>query len=124
MNIDYLPIAIVFIAIILDFVTGLAKAFMQHDFTSAVMREGLYHKIAELVAVALGYYIQFALPKIGVSLSLPVANFILAYIVIMELGSIIENLGIINPDLVGPLSIVFEKIKGGNDNDKSGDDGN
>ena len=114
----------VFIAIVLDFATGIAKAIMHHDFTSSAMREGLYHKSAEVCAVMLGFYVQYALPRIGVSVSFPVAGFIMAYIVVMEVGSIIENLGIINPDLVGPLSTVFEKIKGGNDNGKTGNDGN
>lgn len=121
---DYWQFVVVFIAIVLDFATGIAKAIMQHNFTSSAMREGLYHKSAELCAVVLGFYVQFALPRIGVTVSFPVAAFLMAYIVVMEIGSIIENLGIINPDLVGPLSVVFEKIKGGSENEKSGNDGN
>lgn len=111
---DYWQIVIVFVAIIMDFLTGIAKAIKRHNFTSEAMREGLYHKSAELLAIMVGYYVQFALPRIGLTVTFPVASFILIYIVIMEIGSIIENLGIINPDLVGPLSTVFEKIKGGN----------
>ena len=124
MPFDYWQVAIVFVAIVMDFVTGIAKAIKQHNFTSEAMREGLYHKSAEMIAIAMGYYVQFALPHIGVTVAFPVASFILVYTVIMEIGSIIENLGIINPDLVGPLSTVFEKIKGGNDNGKTYHDGN
>lgn len=109
---DYWQIVIVLVAIVIDFATGIVKSFMKHNFQSSAMREGLYHKCAEILAIVLAYYVDFALPRINVSVPFSVVNFILAYIVIMEVGSIIENLGIINPQLVGPLSTVFEKIKG------------
>ena len=40
--------------IAMDFITGLVKAFKQHNYTSSRMREGLFHKVGSIVCVAFG----------------------------------------------------------------------
>ncbi len=106
-----LQIALIMIVIIADYVTGIVKACYHHDYKSCVMREGLYHKVAELMAVAVMYFIELGLPMIGVTINFPFISFITFYVIFMELSSIVENIGEINPSLVGPLSEVFEKVK-------------
>ena len=86
--------------IVLDFITGLVKAFSSGGFKSSVMRQGLFHKVGELLCVALGILIQYAEGYLDLGINLPVAAAICTYIVLMEIGSAIENIGAINPDIV------------------------
>lgn len=119
MQTEGIKMAIVVVFIILDFVSGIAKSVKDKDFTSERMREGLYHKCAEVFAVIVTYFMQYSLPRIGLAVDFPLTTVIVTYVVIMEIGSIIENIGQINPQLVGPLSEIFEKI-GGTQNEQSG----
>lgn len=86
--------------IALDFVTGLIKAISSGAFKSSMMREGLFHKAGELLCIALGILIQYAEQYLQLGVNIPVAAAICTYIVLMEIGSAIENIGTINPDLV------------------------
>lgn len=119
MNVKAMQLAIIMIAIVADYLTGLVKACYKHEYKSSVMREGLYHKVAELMAVALMFYLEIGLPVIGISIDFPFISFITVYVIVMELSSIIENIGEINPDLVGPLSEVFAKVKEVKDHGKT-----
>ena len=102
---------LVFIA--LDIVSGLVKAFATNGFDSSIMRKGAYHKIGEVLAVCLMAAADFYLPLVGVTVGVSFSAIGSAYFVVMEIGSIIENIGIINPGLAGPLSKIFAKLKGG-----------
>ncbi|MDD6986739.1 MAG: phage holin family protein [Butyricicoccus porcorum] len=91
--------AITFAFIVLDFVTGLIKAVSSGKFKSSMMREGLFHKIGEILCIALGILIQYAEGYLDLGINLPVAGAICTYIVLMEIGSALENICAINPDL-------------------------
>lgn len=86
-------------AILLDIITGLIKAFYTKTFSSSVMRQGLFHKLGELLAVAILYGAQIALPMIGVEANLPLFPAGVGYCTLMELGSIIENLRAFTPGI-------------------------
>lgn len=86
-------------AILLDIIIGLIKAFYTNTFKSSVMRQGLFHKLGELLAVGILYGAQIALPMIGVDAHLPLFPAGVGYCVLMELGSIIENLRAFTPGL-------------------------
>lgn len=86
--------------IALDFITGLIKAISSGNFKSSCMREGLFHKSGELLCIALGILIQYAEGYLDLGINLPVAAAICTYIVLMEIGSALENIGAINPELV------------------------
>lgn len=86
-------------AILLDIITGLIKAFYTKTFSSSVMRQGLFHKLGELLAMGILYGAQIALPMIGVDAHLPLFPAGVGYCVLMELGSIIENLRSFTPGL-------------------------
>ena len=73
------------------------------------MRKGLFHKLGEIVAVIFGYVCEYTLPYIGVTISIPFAVAIGTYIVLMEIASIVENIGSINPHLAQILKNVFSK---------------
>lgn len=90
-------IAAAFIAI--DFVTGLIKAVAKNTFKSSIMRQGLYHKISELLCMCMGILIDFAQGYLDLGINVPVGTAVCCYIVLMEIGSALENLCAINPEL-------------------------
>lgn len=109
---------IVFIFIAIDIITGIFKALYTGTYTSSIMREGLFHKLGEIIALFFASFCDYALPLLGVTLPFTVSTGVVIYIAVMETGSIIENLGIINPELGKYLSGIFEKIKDNTKNDR------
>lgn len=98
MNCTAFVITFVFIAF--DFISGMIKAFASGKFTSTKMREGLFHKISLILCVALGYLLDLSQGFLDLGVTVPVAAAICAYIALMEVSSIIENLCAINPALM------------------------
>lgn len=92
--------AIVFAFIVLDFVTGLVKAFYTHTFSSTKMREGLFHKAGLMLVVVLGVLVDYAQGYLDLGISVPVSAAVCTYIILMEIGSILENVCKIYPDLM------------------------
>lgn len=110
---DICPILIVLFFIALDFVTGMVKAFHKGNFNSSTMREGLFHKLGEVFALALVGSVQYSMPYFNMPVNVPLLTMFSGYCVLMEIGSIIENVGEINPELTKPLNHLFEKLKEG-----------
>lgn len=97
--------------ILLDLVTGLINAFKQKTFCSSVMREGLFHKIGSAICIALGVLGDFAQKYIDIGIEIPLTITICTYIILMEIGSIIENACSINPNLMNDkLKSFFKKL--------------
>lgn len=92
--------AMVFGFIVLDFVTGMIKAFATHSFKSAKMREGLWHKSSLVLVVVLGVMIDYAQTLMDIGVMVPVSGAACAYITLMEISSVLENVCVINPDLM------------------------
>lgn len=92
--------------IILDLITGLVKAVKDKKYKSTKMRTGLFHKCGSLLCIVFGCLVDYAQNYIDIGITIPVAIAVCAYIVIMEIGSIIENIIEINPE------IMPEKLKG------------
>ena len=112
--------------IVLDFVTGLAKAFATHSFSSTKMREGLWHKTSLVLVVILGILVDYAQGYLELGVSLPVAGAVCAYISLMEISSIVENACQICPDMMpDKLAALFGGLKrsgnGGDDHAETGD---
>lgn len=98
--------------VLLDFLTGLVKAFGTKTFSSTKMRTGLFHKIGVVLCVVLGVLIDYTQSYVDIGFAIPVAGTICAYIVIMEISSIIENIVQINPELQScKISEFFESIR-------------
>ena len=106
-----IKLAIVFAFIALDFVSGMIKAFKKHEFDSSIMRDGLINKMGELFILILAELAEKALPYFDISIGKPIFNGICTYIILMEIGSVIENVGNINQEIV-PAEIrkFFKKI--------------
>ncbi|MCD8190540.1 MAG: phage holin family protein [Clostridiales bacterium] len=86
--------------IALDFITGLIQAAATGTFSSSIMRQGLFHKLGLLLCIALGVLVDYAQGFLELGVAVPVAGAVCAYIVIMEIGSSLENICKINPDLM------------------------
>lgn len=102
-------VIIVLVAIAADIVTGLIAALYKKEFASYAMREGLFHKVGEVCAVALLYGLEYAQPIIGIDTGLPLFAVGCGYLVLMEVGSILENIGKFTPG----LSDIIKKGGGG-----------
>lgn len=106
-----MELLITFIAIVFDFITGLISAIKGKNFSSSIMREGLFHKVGSLLFVVLGFGIDYSCKYLDLGVEVPITEGICVYIVLMEIGSIIENIGKINPNLVpSNVSKYFEKL--------------
>lgn len=102
---------ITFAFIVLDFVTGLIKAFKEKAYTSTIMRQGLFHKCGSILCIVFGALVDYAQSYLDLGVTVPVALTMCAYVVLMEIGSIIENLCKINPDIMPEkLQAYFQKL--------------
>lgn len=115
---DLLPVAAVLVFVVLDIVTGVVKSFATTGFDSSIMREGFFHKLGELLAVALCVAVDEFLPRMGVSVNIDFSALCCVYLVMMEIGSVLENLGAVNPQLGAVLSKLFSKLKEGENNEE------
>lgn len=101
--------------ILMDMITGIIKALMNKEFSSTVMRQGLFHKLGAVLCVVFGVLVDYAQTIVDLGVTVPVTAAVCAYIVLMEIGSIIENICLINPDIMpDKLRGYFAKL-GGND---------
>ena len=108
---------------VVDFATGIIKAYVQRDISSRKMRTGGLNKITEIVVMAtacgleigigmLGRYYQSA--ELAGIAGTVAAGAVFTYIVLMELVSILENYGEISPDAKW-VSKIIKKLRNFND---------
>lgn len=102
--------------IVSDIVSGLLKAFANEGYNSTRMRQGLLHKMGELLCFLFCVLCDLTLPRLDIYLPFSIASGVTVYLVFMEIGSIIENVGLLNPELGKYLTGVFEKLKDNHDN--------
>ena len=97
---------------ILDVVTGYVAAMRNGTLNSSVMREGLWNKTAEVLAILVSILAQMGVyiygdGFLGIQLDVPVITVICAYISIYELTSIVENIGKMNKAIGEKLIVTF-----------------
>lgn len=85
--------------ILADILTGLIAAVRNGEYESSVMRVGLWSKLGEVAAILLSVLCEWALPIMNVDIQLPIFEGVSGYICIMELGSCVENITKISPEL-------------------------
>lgn len=84
---------------ITDYVTGVIGAVMHGNLSSTKMREGLGHKFAYLCMFFIAWFIDFEMKHIDIGFHSALTSIVTMGIVLIELSSIIENIGKINPEL-------------------------
>lgn len=112
----YLIIVLGFI--VFDVVTGLIKAGYNGSFNSAIMRQGGFHKSMEVMAMAVAYFVEYAIAYVNLGVDVPAVTAVTVYICIMELISILENMCAVNPQMYALFKPYLDKLKGGNDASK------
>jgi toxin secretion/phage lysis holin len=107
---DWWAVTIALVFIVFDFVSGIVKAAYNKSISSSVMRQGLYHKVAEFMVIVLAVFVDAACQHLELGFDAPILSVACAYIVLMEVASIIENIGEMNPDLTNsPVFGIFQK---------------
>ena len=97
--------------IVMDMITGIIKAFKEKNFTSSIMREGLFHKCGSVLCVVFGVLVDYTQVYLDLGVTMPVALAICGYVVVMEIGSIIENICAINSEILpDKLKQYFAKL--------------
>ena len=100
---DYWIFLLPLILIASDVVSGWIQATINSTWDSTKMRKGLFRKGGEMLVIAIAWVVGIAIP-----MDINIAVFFSAYIVLMELVSVIENL-----DLAGiPMPVwVIKRLK-------------
>ena len=97
--------------ILFDIITGLLKALKNNKINSTKLREGLIHKLSEVLCIVGSYALPFGLQFLDVNFSFPLVGVVGTYICLMELISAIENLGEVNPIINKFFAPYLEKLK-------------
>lgn len=91
---------IVGVFMLMDFISGLIKAFKEQNYTSTKMREGLFHKCGSVLCVLFGILVDYSQSFVDLGVVIPMTTTICTYIILMECGSILENIHAINPEIL------------------------
>lgn len=85
--------------VLLDFISGFAKAVYTRSVASSKMRDGLFHKFAYVLIVALCILLDYAQAKGNIGTHVPLTLFACGYIVITDIVSLVENVAAFNPQI-------------------------
>lgn len=95
----------------LDLVTGGVAALYTKTWSSKVMREGLYHKAGEFLIFAVAAIADYSLPFVDVAITFSFTSLVAGYLVVMELGSVLENIKKFSPTAGTVIDKVAEQHK-------------
>ena len=108
LEIDPTAVTVALVLMGLDILLGLAGAVKGRDVQSSKMREGLWHKAGSIGLIVLAYILEVAVDHVDLGLVFPGVLAVCGYIIVMEVGSCLENLVILNPELKhNPVMQVF-----------------
>lgn len=116
----WIVVALPCLAMILDTMSGFVAASYNNRVSSTEMRKGLWRKLAEVLAIAAAFLLEYSVQAFGslvhVYANIPVNLFVCAYILVYEMVSILENIGKVDPQLgnwlvrtIGLDASTFEK---------------
>lgn len=109
-HVQIIAFIFVLVMILLDVVSGFAKALMNGTLSSTKMRTGLWHKLAIIFLLVLGIILSAASGVLELGFEIPAIEMVAVYIVVMEVVSILENIKEINPGLSdNPIFKVFDR---------------
>lgn len=116
--------------IVLDYASGTAAARRAGEWSSAIAREGLWHKLGEIFAVLVAALCDIALDVIVAGSGLPIGidvgpiitPVVLLWYIITELGSIIENAGALGAPIPEWLKKSLKNYKKKLDAQQGGED--
>lgn len=120
---NFEPFLLLFLLVIIDYVVGTIAHSVREGFSSTKMREGLLHKFAYFVVLGVCLIIQGLLDYYDLPYAYGNACFALAFvwICVAEVGSILENAALLNPDLKdGSFMRIFDKREKEDEDDAKG----
>lgn len=99
-----------FATMLIDVVVGFSQSLITGSFSSSVMRVGLGHKFITICIMALGVLLEAACSHVaGLPFSGVATVVVSGYVIVMEVGSILENAAKAYPELRDtPLYKIFE----------------
>lgn len=115
---NYKPYFIVLGFILFDILTGFIKATYQGNYNSSEMRKGGLRKLTEILSVILSGLLEYVVAYIDLGVNVPLLGVVSAYIAIMELISILENICVVSPTLSNLFEPYLEKLKEKNEGGK------
>ena len=81
-----------------DVISGTMAAFMHSELNSTASRKGLFHKVAMLLLIAFGVFLDSAQATMDFGFEVPTCAAICTLIMLTELYSIVENFAKMLPD--------------------------
>lgn len=96
---ELIVIGIVFLLVLIDYVTGVVNAIMHGELSSGKMRKGLGHKFSYLAIICVALIVEYGSDYINLGIGLPVFIPVCVGICLIEITSITENCAKINPEL-------------------------
>ncbi len=92
-------IIIAFVMMMLDIASGFIGACIRHDIQSSKMRDGLGHKMLLVIIIAASYVLNVGFGYVtSTNINIPSVETVCVLIVVMEISSIIENIGAAWPE--------------------------
>lgn len=98
---------------LLDIISGFSASIYRKKFKSSVMRQGLFHKFGEILALMLSIVIEYAMKYMELGFSIHLLNVVSIYLIVMEIGSILENIAKLNDEL--NIDVLNKLFKRGNE---------
>lgn len=111
------PLIIMLIAMAIDYITGLIKAYMQKELSSKKGMIGIFKKFAYILVVVVGIIADYLCKlfiaefDINFTFTIPIALLLAIWLTINELISILENLNAINIPIPKFLQTLISKLK-------------
>lgn len=93
------PIILMTVLIVIDYITGLIKGLLRGQLNSYVPRVGLLHKVAYYLEVFTAIILESFCVVVGIAIPVPLTYGVITVVAFVEVISILENLGEINPKL-------------------------
>lgn len=115
---ELIVVVIVFLLVLIDYVTGVVNAIMHGELSSERMRQGLGHKFAYLAVICVALIVEYGSDYIDLGIELPVFIPVCVGICLIEITSTMENCVKINPELSGSNILNIFNIDRRETNDK------
>lgn len=107
-----IPLVILVLVMIMDYITGMTKAWVRGELSSRIGVQGILKKLGYFIIVAVAgvmdWLIGYGLDSVGVDYKLPflLAAIVMIWLIINELISILENVAAIG----GPVPPFIKKL--------------
>ena len=115
---ELIVIGIVFLLVLIDYITGVVNAIMHGKLSSEKMRQGLAHKFAYLAIICVALIVEYGSDYINLGIGLPIFIPVCVGICLIEITSIMENCVKINPELSGSNILTIFNIDRKENNDE------